>query len=439
MCCGGSKGPKWKREVVKDHKFDYIDINEFYDPSCPARTSYMFMYILMIKGFLVYVADLWTAVSLLVIGNSSINADASIPPDVAKWIFLGAIMISFALLFWDIRKSRGIVESKDISLAFFSVIANRWYSVKDYKYFCLFGKINRSRKQIDSIAFFVFFTLKGWKKLLLAEAPRQVINVVTLKTIIPAWIQINNGLKISNDGLGRNTVQRIMTGTMIFSTAVFAVSFILLCAAAIIYIPVLCHIQGNLKEYCCHKVDKRIEELLKKQAKKRIEKHKKADQHNHHQKKYSKKDDIEMESLPQPTLPKVDMNTLSANNYYHHQQAPRQHYQQHQQQSSFTGSMNNNPGRPNYYPQVSSSNSSTVMGSQFTRRNSLSSVSSDQVGLTSHAQGQPWSSTPYHHSNGSHNGSNSNLSYSIQHQQYQQPYQQHSNYHHQHQQHQNYY
>lgn len=181
------------------------------------------------------------------------------------------------LLFWDIRKSRGIIESRDISYAFFSVIANRWYSVKDYKYFCLFGKINRSRKQIDSIAFFVFFTLKGntkfsvqiknviyriclnigWKKLLLAEAPRQVINIVTLKTIIPKWIQINNGLIISNDGLGKHAVQRIMTGTMIFSTVIFAISFILLCAAAVIYIPVLCHIQGNLKEYCCHKVDKR--------------------------------------------------------------------------------------------------------------------------------------------------------------------------------------
>lgn len=133
------------------------------------------------------------------------------------------------------------------------------------------------------------------------------------------------------------------------------------------------------------------------------------------------------------------MNSLSVNNYYPHQQAPRQHYQLHQQQPSFTGSVNNNPGRPNYYPQVSSSNSSTVMGSQYTRRNSLSSVGSDQVGLTSHAQGQPWSSTPYYHSNGSHNGSNSNLSYSIQHQQYQQPYPQYDNYQQQYQQHQNYY
>lgn len=174
--------------------------------------------------------------------------------------------------------------------------------------------------------------------------------------------------------------------------------------------------------------------MLKKQAKKRIEKNKKADyNHHHHHKNSSKKDDIEMKSLPQPTLPKVDMNNLSANNYYH-QRTPRQHYQQHQQQQSFTGSVNNNPGRPNYYPQVSSSNASTVMGSQFTRRNSLSSVGSDQIGLTSHAQGQPWSSTPYHHSNGSHNGSSNNLSYNIQHHQYQQPYHHNNN-----QQYQNYY
>ncbi|KAI9480724.1 MAG: hypothetical protein EXX96DRAFT_594859 [Benjaminiella poitrasii] len=364
MCCGNGKGPKWKREIVKDHKFDFIDIDEFYNPSCPARTSYIYMFFLILKGLLVYVADLWTAISLLVIGNSSINADASIPPDVAKWIFLGAIMISFILLFWDIRKARNIVASRDISYAFFSVIANRWYSVKSFKYFCLFRKINSSRKSIDSIAFFVFFTLKNWKKILLAEAPRQVINVVTLKTIIPKWIEINNGVLINNDGLGKNTIQRLMTGTMVFSTAVFAISFILLCAAAVIYIPVLCHIQGNLKEYCCHKVDKRIEEILRKQAKKRIEKNKIPK---------NKREYIEMQSLPQPTLPNVGMNDSKLYNHV----GP---VYQHQQQLS------------NY----------SLMGSPFVRRNSLSSVSSDQLGLTSHAQAQPWSS-PYH------NGSNTNL------------------------------
>ncbi|KAI8639721.1 hypothetical protein BD408DRAFT_420973 [Parasitella parasitica] len=425
--CGGNKnkGPKWKREVVKDHKFDFIDMNEFYDPSCPVRISYIFMFVLMLKGFLVYVADLWTAVSLLVIGNSSINADASIPPDVAKWIFLGAILISFVLLFWDIRKARGIVESRDISYAFFSVIANRWYSANDYKYFCLFGKINRSRKQFDSIAFFVFFTLKGWKKLLLAEAPRQVINVVTLITIIPKWIQINDGLIISNDGLGKNNVQRIMTGTMIFSTVIFAISFFLLCTAAIIYIPVLCHIRGNLKEYCCHKVDKRIAELLRKQAKIRIEKNKKGRSY-----KNSSKEDIEMESLPEPTLPKIGMSSLSSHNSYR-TESPIQHYQPYHQQPSITGSIHNNFGRPNYYP---SSVSSSNLASQYNRKNSFSSVSSDQVGLTSNAQSQPWSATPYYSSTGSHSGSINNTSYNNQNQHHQQPYQ-YKNY----LQHQNYY
>jgi hypothetical protein len=29
-----------------------------------------------------------------------------------------------------------------------------------------------------------------------------------------------------------------------------------LVAAALLYVPLLCYIQGNLKEYVCHKVDK---------------------------------------------------------------------------------------------------------------------------------------------------------------------------------------
>jgi hypothetical protein len=99
--------------------------------------------------------------------------------------------------------------------------------------------------------------LLGWKRLLLAEAPRQIINIVTLQALVPKWIQIKNGVYFTNEALGKDIVQQIMTGTMAFSVLIFAISFILVCIAAIIYIPLLCHIQGNLKEYCCHKVDKR--------------------------------------------------------------------------------------------------------------------------------------------------------------------------------------
>lgn len=41
-----------------------------------------------------------------------------------------------------------------------------------------------------------------------------------------------------------------------FTVLIFAISLAMLIVAGICYIPLLAHIQGNLKEYCCHKVDK---------------------------------------------------------------------------------------------------------------------------------------------------------------------------------------
>lgn len=176
-------------------------------------------------------------------------------------------MVSYLLIVWDLIKARRILKTHDISCSFTSVIANRYLSMKDYRYHCLFKSINTNSKGIDSYAFFIFFTLKGWKRLLLAEAPRQVINVVTLKVLTPEWLKIHNGsVTFNNDALGHNLMQRILTGTMAFSVLVFAISFLLVCAAAILYIPLFCHIRGNLKEYCCHKVDKRISEILFKQG-----------------------------------------------------------------------------------------------------------------------------------------------------------------------------
>jgi hypothetical protein len=59
------KGPKWKREQVADHKFDFIDVDEFYDPSCFTKMKYMMIFLSVIKSTLTYLADLWTAGILL--------------------------------------------------------------------------------------------------------------------------------------------------------------------------------------------------------------------------------------------------------------------------------------------------------------------------------------------------------------------------------------
>src|SRR2546430_9986222 len=113
--------------------------------------------------------------------------------------------MSFILLAWDMKKARAIIASRDISYAFTSIIAYRYYTIRSYSHYCFFAQINNSKKSWDHIAFFVFFTFKGtsccvypleniiqfcvdpfallflgWKRLMLAEAPRQAINAFTL-------------------------------------------------------------------------------------------------------------------------------------------------------------------------------------------------------------------------------------------------------------------
>ena len=103
--------------------------------------------------------------------------------------------------------------------------------------------------------FYSFPSFKGWKRLLLADGPRQVINALTLYSFY-----LSQKDKGDFWDLNKYTNGSIITGALIFSTLmtviIFAGSALLLLAAGICYIPLLCYIRGNLKEYCCHKVDK---------------------------------------------------------------------------------------------------------------------------------------------------------------------------------------
>lgn len=129
---------------------------------------YAWVYILVLKSFLTYVADLYTAIALLAsnrwAGNLLEQADSSevkIPFKIGKWIFTGCIIFSFLLLLWETRKARSIIRSRDISYSYTNVIANNYWSLKSYDHFCFFCQINSSRKKKDEFAFFVFFTFKG--------------------------------------------------------------------------------------------------------------------------------------------------------------------------------------------------------------------------------------------------------------------------------------
>lgn len=170
-------GAHWKREKVQDHKFDFINVDDFIDNSCWRQFRYMLVFLIIIRGILVYCSDIFTAVNLWASESSGALSDTdnkgnldlalfklfgiTISTNVYKIIFTGCIVLGLLLLGLDIRRANGIIKSRDISYAFTSQIAARYYTVRSYPHYCFFAEIDNSKKFVDNVAFFVFFTFRS--------------------------------------------------------------------------------------------------------------------------------------------------------------------------------------------------------------------------------------------------------------------------------------
>lgn len=137
--------------------------------------------------------------------------------------------------------------------------------VGSYDHFCFFDHISNSTKKKDEFAFFIFFTFKsmhitcmsvfvslmsipqGWKRLLLADGPRQTINALTLYSIYLAKKSAGPWYDIPKYFRGNSLSTSALTVTTFFTFVIFAGSALLLIVAGICYVPLLCYIRGNLK------------------------------------------------------------------------------------------------------------------------------------------------------------------------------------------------
>lgn len=338
MCCSGAK---WKREEVPDHKFDFVDTREFTDNGFVMRMKYLFLYAVVLKSFLVYMSDIFTATTMISTDQWSNQIYAKCKDQqgcifidfmTAKWIFFGCILFGFLLLAYESHKAKKIIASRDISFAFTNVMANNYYSLRSYDHFCFFDHIKDSTKLSDDFAFFVFFTFKSWKRLILSDGPRQTINAFTVYALYLAKkdypCQVNDIVNGTCHPLPWYDVSKyfsnnsISTSALLISTiftlVVFVVSLIILIMAAICYVPLLLHIQGNLKEYCCHKVDKRISEIIKRRQKQRLveaARRAKKEAMGDFSHLKNKKGEFIAKRMPEPTLPNVSLEDETSDRF----------------------------------------------------------------------------------------------------------------------------
>ncbi|KAF8307224.1 hypothetical protein DL93DRAFT_2064949 [Clavulina sp. PMI_390] len=320
MCFSGSN---WKREEVPDHKFDFVDTRDYHTDGFGTRFQYLWLYIILLKSFAVYLSDLFTAITMLSTSQWSngifercqqqgLTNCVVVNFTVGKWIFVGCIIFGYLLLFYEMHKAQKIIHSRDISYTFTNIMAQNYYSFRSYDHFCFFQQIENSTKKKDDFAFFIFFTFKGWKRLCLSDGPRQAINCLTLYSL---WIVNQQSFSnIASYWSSQTMVTKTLLLSMTFTVTIFLGSLLILIVAAFCYIPLLCYIQGNLKEYCCHKVDKRISELLERKKRQRIQRQAKLAQKEargdfSHLK--NSKGELVRNPIPQPTLPTFDIDEFS--------------------------------------------------------------------------------------------------------------------------------
>ena len=169
---------KWKKEAVVAYKFDYIDKDIIVSESLWWRFTYLGIYVALIRTILMYAADIFSIVVLFVpflkaADGQSISVAGSdwltffgvgMSDDLRtafKWLYVASVSVSLCLLIVDAYKARRIIRSRDISLAMTSITAKRWFSMKQYAYYCLFQRLAAARKTKDGLAFFTFYNLKG--------------------------------------------------------------------------------------------------------------------------------------------------------------------------------------------------------------------------------------------------------------------------------------
>jgi hypothetical protein len=136
----------WKRENIADHKFDYVDVDDFIDNSWTRKLLYSSVFIYALKDILVYMADLGSAVLLLssnynvifnkggqgtiIFGpNFNTTADSTKPnsanaviqalggPLVLFSLIIASLIASFVLLIFEWRKANQIIKSRYVQLA----------------------------------------------------------------------------------------------------------------------------------------------------------------------------------------------------------------------------------------------------------------------------------------------------------------------------------
>ena len=315
----GCFGDREKGPTEQKQRWEFIELGDFKNSSFWTGLAYGWLWFMAIVSIAVYGVDTFTAVNLLAFDKWSSQIQPWLPFQYSKWIFAGCILLSWVLCVYEWVRAIRVIKRGGVAASYMDPLAASLQSMRPqgWRRFLVFTSLTKSKKGTDYIAFFVYFAFQGAFRVILAEGPRQVVNALTLGSVMEAKL-INNGQATDKHSsfdqfflniqtlADQNYQQAIILSSMLFTLVIWVFSAICLIAAAVLYLVFLWHYipesDGRLRIYCRRKVDRRLEKIVEDKVKAAIE------DENRRREKAEKKAELKRQKtgeLPPPAPPKI--------------------------------------------------------------------------------------------------------------------------------------
>lgn len=255
-----------KKNDLEESTFDIVDVDRFHNTKFSTLFAYLTTWVLMILSWVLLGTDVYTCLNILVFHRWSSDSVKPYAYSVAKWIFTCCIIFELCLLVYHWIRAVKTYRTKNIALAYVNPIARLLYVVRSYNYHCLFHKIEQD-SFFDWACFLAYQEMDGALQILVADTPRQVINILTLR------FYATDG-ELSNDIIANikriattNLRLAIVLSFMCLSVAIWSLFFFIFVFGALCYVPVIVKIRKkgfrSLKKYCCSVVNEKVRMLVR--------------------------------------------------------------------------------------------------------------------------------------------------------------------------------
>lgn len=261
-------GTSGSRFHLDNSTFDMVDMQLFRN----FRFSTLFWYVwnlaMIILSIALLAVDIYTCLNIFVFKKWGTDESVGVIPyniNVAKWIFTGCIIFQFCLLVYNWIFCFRAMRGNKIALVYLNQYARHLYTVKLYNLFCLFNLINYN-SYFDWACFYAHEQAGNALQLLVADAPRQVVNILTLRQYATKY----SGNVLDNiEIIANHNVRLAVLLSLIILSVVIWCFFIFMfiygmCIYPIVWVKLRRHYGQLIKQYCTDVVNMLVREIVRK-------------------------------------------------------------------------------------------------------------------------------------------------------------------------------